>query len=257
MNQHLRLPAPLGPAALFVLLLLFAAQACEFTTAHIERAVMARAVTEESEPIEETDSFHGSESVMHCSVLMANTPEGTPVKAVWYSPGEGKKVVLDSTEITMEKDGWIDFSLTLSQNNLPYGAYAVDLYVGNTFAQTVPFTIEPMYPDSHIQEAVIARAVSETYFPTDKTLVFDEGSTVVYAPVYVAGQPAGTVFAAQWYVHDEAGDRMLIDTAEVPFDEEGWIRFLLSFPNGLSAGKYSVDLLVDNTVEHTLEFRAE
>jgi len=65
------------------------------------------------------------------------------------------------------------------------------------------------------------------------------------------------VFAAQWYRHDDAGDRSLISAADLSFDEEGWIAFSLSVPDGLAAGRYSVDLLVDDEVEHTLEFRTE
>ncbi|PLX23567.1 MAG: hypothetical protein C0600_14530 [Ignavibacteria bacterium] len=232
--------------------------ACEFTTANIERATMSRSVSEESEPIEETSSFYASESTIHCSVLMANTPEGTEVKAIWYPVLEDEeKVILDSSIVTMESSGWIDFYLQLTQSNLPYGEYAVDLYVENTYEQTVPFVIEPMYPDSYIKEAVIARSINENFFPTEVTWVFDEGLANIYAPIYVSGQPEGTAFGAIWYQHDAAGDRQVIDAAEIGFDAEGWIGFSLNLPNGLPAGKYSADILLNGEVEHTLEFRAE
>lgn len=251
------LPLLIRNAAILLPILLLMLQACEFTTANIERAVMARSVNDKSEPLEETSTFHGSESLLHCSVLMANTPEGTPVKAVWYQELEGEKIILDSSRITMEGDGWIDFTLTLSNSMLPYGEYAVGLHIGDAFAQTVPFTIEPMYPDSPVKEAVVARVISDSFFPTEPTWVFEAGSSTIYAPVYVAGQEAGTVFAAKWYAHDAAGDRSEIDTAALPFDDEGWIGFQLNLPDGLSPGRYSVDILVNDQVEHTLEFRAE
>lgn len=254
------LPLRIRSIAVLLPVLLLFLQACEFTTANIERAVMARSVNDKSEPLEETSRFHGSESLLHCSVLMANTPEDTPVKAVWYKKVEedgAKKVILDSSRITMDGDGWIDFTLELSNSMLPYDDYAVDLYIGSTYAQTVPFTIEPMYPDSPVREAVVARAISETYFPTEPAWVFEAGTQTVYAPVYVAGQEAGTVFAAKWYAHDATGDRSVIDTIELQFDEDGWIGFQLNLPEGLSPGRYSVDILADGQVEHTLEFRAE
>lgn len=232
--------------------------ACEFTTANIERATMSRSVSEDAEPIEETSSFYASESIIHCSVLMANTPEGTEVKAIWYPVLEDEeKVIIDSSIVTMESSGWIDFYLQLTQSNLPYGEYAVDLYVQNSFKQTVPFVIEPMYPDSYIKEAVIARNINENYFPTEVTWVFDEGLANIYAPVYVSGQPAGSMFGSIWYQHDAAGDRQMIDNTDIAFDEEGWIGFSLNLPNGLPAGKYSVDILFNGEIEHTLEFRAE
>jgi hypothetical protein len=253
MNLHSRLlilPVLLCSVALW--------QACEFTTANIERVTMARSVDESSEPIEETSGFYASESTIHCSVLMANTPSGTNVKAMWYPvTDEEERYILDSTTVTLEGSGWIDFYLQMSKSNLPYGEYAVDLFVEGKFKQTVPFVVEPMYPDSYIKEAVMARTINDNYFPTEVTWVFDEGLANIFAPVYVAGQPAGTVFGSIWYAHDESGDRQIISSKELNFDEEGWIGFSLNIPNGLPAGKYSVDILLDGNVEHTLEFRAE
>jgi hypothetical protein len=233
-------------------------QACEFTTANIERAVMARSVDENSVPLEETASFNASESVLHCSVKMANTPSGTLVKAKWfYTPDEEERQLLDSTEITMETSAWIDFTLTLSETNLPYGSYVVELYVNNEYKQNVDFEIEPMYANGYVKEAVMAKSLNANYFPTEVTWVFDEGLAYVYAPIYVSGQPAGTVFGAAWYQHDESGNREAVSSADLAYDEQGWIGFSLNLPKGLPAGKYSVDILVNGEVEHTLEFRAE
>ncbi len=233
-------------------------QSCSFTTANIERAVMARSVDENSTPVEETASFNASESLLHCSVKMANTPTGTRVKAIWYyAPEDDDRQLLDSTEISMESSAWIDFTLSLTETNLPYGPYVVDLYVDDEYRQSVPFSVEPMYPESWVKEAVMARSINENYFPTDVTWVFDEGLENIYAPIYVGGQPAGTVFSANWYVHDASGNRELISSAELAFDEEGWIGFSLNLASGLPAGKYSADILVNGEVSNTLEFRAE
>ncbi|MDT8324058.1 MAG: hypothetical protein RRA94_08110 [Bacteroidota bacterium] len=250
---------PFSPTLCITLLLIAAfTQACNFTTANIERAVMARSVDENSAPVEETASFNASESLLHCAVKMENTPSGTRVKAIWYyMPEDEERQVLDSTEITIESGAWIDFTLRLAEINLPYGSYVVDLYVDDEYRQNVPFTIEPMYPDSWVKEAVMAKSVSADYFPTEVTWVFEEGSDNIYAPIYAAGQPEGSVFAAVWYVHDASGNREEISSYELSYDEEGWIGFSLSLPNGLPAGKYSVDILVNDEVQNTLEFRAE
>jgi hypothetical protein len=250
---------PLSPALGMAILLSFAAfQACSFTTANIERAVMARSVDENYVPVEETASFTAAESLLHCAVKMANAPSGTRVKAIWYyTPGEEERQVLDSTEITIESGAWIDFTLRLSEINLSYGSYVVDLYVDDEYRQNVPFIVEPMYPDSWVKEAVMAREVSVNYFPTEVTWVFEEGSTNIYAPVYVADQPEGSIFASVWYAHDAGGDRREISSYELHYDDEGWIGFSLSLPKGLASGKYSVDILADGEVTNTLEFRAE
>ncbi len=241
-----------------VLLLFFVVQACTFTTANIEKAVLSHAIDPESkEPLNETTSFHGSDAVMHCAVLMANTPSGTVVKARWYAVLDDTQQVLDTTEITLENSGWIDFNLSLTQNSLPYGDYAVDLFIDGEAARTVPFKIEPAFPDGVIKEAVIAREISDSYFPTEPTTTFPAGVAYVYAPIYVSGQPEGTVFGASWYQHTSEGDRAQITSFEIDFDQEGWIGFSLNLPQGIPAGSYSVDLLVDGEVAHTLEFTAE
>lgn len=242
---------------LLALVLLFALQACSFTTAHIEKAVLARSVNEQThEPLDETESFHGSDAILHCAVKMANTPSGTKVSAHWFAEVDGARQVIDSTDIELEQSGWVDFNLTLSQNNLPYGAYGVELFIDGKAVQTVPFTIVPEFPDGVIKEAVTAAALSDSYFPVQPAATFTAGIAYVYAPIYVSGHPEGTEFAANWYQHLGDGQRAPISGYDLTYDREGWIGFSLNLPQGIPAGKYSVDLLVDGTVEHTLEFSA-
>lgn len=248
----------LFPIALSALALLLVVQSCSFTTAHIERAVFSRQVNPETkEPLDETTSYHGSDAILHCSVLMANAPTGTMVKAKWYQKVDGKQEVLDTTEIKLESSVWIDFNLSLTQNNLPYGEYAVDLFIDGKFQQTVPFTIEPAFPDGVIKEAVVARTLSESFFPTEAASTLPSGIAYVYAPVYISGQDEGMIFGANWYQHVGDGDRALISAFETAYDQEGWIGFSLNVPKGLPIGNYSVDLTVDGEVAHTLEFTTE
>ncbi|MDX9757571.1 MAG: hypothetical protein RBU27_00265 [Bacteroidota bacterium] len=240
------------------LVLLAALQACSFTTAHIETAVLARAVDEQThEPLDETTNFHGSDAVLHCAVKMANTPSGTKVTAHWFAEADGARQALDSTDIELEQSGWVDFTLTLSQEHLPYGAYGVDLFIDGKPARTVPFTIAPEFPDGVIKEAVTASALSAIQFPVQPTKTFAKGTAEVFAPIYVSGHPEGTVFAARWYRHVDDGQRAQISSYELTTGREGWIGFSLNLPQGIPAGAYSVDVLVDGTVEHTLEFSAQ
>ncbi len=78
--------------SLTALALLLVVQSCSFTTANIERAVFSRQINPETrEPLDETTSYHGSDALLHCSVLMANSPTGTVVKAKWYAKIEEKR----------------------------------------------------------------------------------------------------------------------------------------------------------------------
>ncbi|HOJ05495.1 MAG TPA: hypothetical protein PK916_15965 [Bacteroidota bacterium] len=229
--------------------------ACSFTTANIKKAVMAREINEDKSPAMEVTSFHGYESMLHCCVEMANVPSGTKVKAIWRS-NEGA-VVIDSTEIELESDSWIDFSLTLSEQALPYGAYTVDLFINGKKDRSVPFTVVPKFEEGIIKEAVTSKAISESYFPQQPTAVFPTNTAVVYAPIYVQDAPQGSKFSAYWYQHDTSGGRAPITSADIEFADSGWIGFSMTLNNGLPAGKYSVDILLNGAVEQTLEFSAK
>ncbi|MCZ7558141.1 MAG: hypothetical protein M5R41_17195 [Bacteroidia bacterium] len=231
--------------------------ACQFSTANIDRAVMARSVDKDNAPIEETTTFHKYENLLHCCVEMANTPEGTKVKAVWrFDEGE-ERGVIDSTEVDVNSSIWVDFTLALSESGLPYAKYAVDLYINGEIKQSVPFTVEPMFSESVIKEAVLATEINDNYYPVTVVESFPTNIARLFAPVFVEGQPAGSVFTAIWYQHDKSGGRMLISEYGLPFDSPGWIGFSLSLNDGLPPGKYSVDILHNGTVEHTLEFTAQ
>jgi hypothetical protein len=244
--------------ALLVLTLgLVSLTACQFTTANIERAVMARAVNEDNSPAEETASFHKYENLLHCCVEMANTPAGTKVKAVWRFDDGDEREIIDSTEVDVDASVWVDFTLALSESGLPYAKYAVDLYINGEFQQTVPFTIAPMFSESVIKEAVLATEINDSYYPVTVVETFPTNIARLFAPVFVEGQPVGSVFSAIWYQHDERDGRLLISEYSIPFDSPGWIGFSLSLNNGLPQGKYSVDILHNGTVEHTLEFTAQ
>ncbi len=246
------LPALVLTATVFVFI------ACQFTTANIDRAVMARSVNEDNSPNGETSVYNMHESLLHCCVSMANTPEGTKVKSIWrFDEGETERSVIDSTEIDVATSGWVDFTLALTEMGLPYSRYSVDLYINGKYARSVGFSVEPMFNESVVKEAVLATAVNENSFPAEVVTAFQAGIKKIFAPIYVQGQPAGSVFSSAWYQHDAAGARALITDADIAFEESGWIGFSLTLDAGLPAGKYSVDILHNGAVEQTLEFSAQ
>ncbi len=234
-----------------------ALSACQFTTANIDRAVMARAINDDKSPANETKEYYKHESLLHCCVQMANTPEGTKVKAVWRFDEAEERSIIDSTEIQVDESAWVDFSLTLSESGLPYGKYVVDLYINGKFEQSVPFSVVPMFTESVVKEAVLATELNDSYYPVQVVKSFPSNIARIFAPVFVEGQPAGSVFGSAWYQHDEAGGRVLITSADLPFDQAGWIGFSMTLNEGLPPGKYSVDILLNGTVEQTLEFKAQ
>ncbi|MBN1429653.1 MAG: hypothetical protein JXB07_14885 [Anaerolineae bacterium] len=109
-----------------------------FSTARIDSAVMAS----DEAGTQETTVFT-PDQIMYCIVTLANAPEDTTVKAVWTAidvEGEDPDLKIDETEMTIESENVITFSLT--NNGLwPSGKYKVDLYLNDALDRTLAFEV--------------------------------------------------------------------------------------------------------------------
>jgi hypothetical protein len=121
----------------------------------------------------------------------------------------------------------------------------------------VPFTVEPRFEESVVREAVLSTALNDSYYPLNVAYNFPTETDVIYAPIFVEGQAPGSIFSAFWYQHDADGARILITSADIQFDDDGWIGFSMTLNDGLPAGQYSVDIVHNGTVEHTIEFSGQ
>ena len=124
---------------LVVPLLLLAA--CEFSasTANIGSAVLARdeAGTEPTTAFSPTDTFY-------LLVELANAPDDTTVRAVWYAVDVGDvapaNTLIDEATLT-SGSGTLTFDL-VSDTQWPPGTYRVELYLNDELSQTLEFSVE-------------------------------------------------------------------------------------------------------------------
>lgn len=231
---------------------------CSFTTAHFEEATMATSVDKDTKPVGRTTTFFRHIPKLHCSTLVANAPKDTKVKAVWlYKPAGAEVQRIDSAEMTIESGRWIDFSFTPSGAGLPYGNFAVDLFIDGVFKQTVPFTVKRMFEQGFIRETTVAASVNEKYSPTELATSFKTSTAVIYAPVYVEDAPAGSVVTAHWYGKNELGNDETIVSTDYPCEGSGWIGFSIKPNNALPAGKYFVDIIANGQVHNTMQFELQ
>lgn len=119
--------------------LLLASLACGFSvsTANIKDAYMAR----DGDGNEKTTTFAQDEK-FYCIVELANAPDDTVVKAVWYAveaEGTEPNLKIDEASLTTG-DGTLTFDLT---NDMlwPLGKYKVELYINDELAKTVEFEV--------------------------------------------------------------------------------------------------------------------
>lgn len=128
------------PVLFAILALVLSSLACEFnaSTANIPDAYMAR----DNQGAEPTTVFAQNE-IFYCIVQLANAPDDTTVKVVWYAVNAQDtepNLLIDQVEIT-SSDGIIPFNLT--NNGLwPLGTYKVEIYLNGTLDRTLNFEVQ-------------------------------------------------------------------------------------------------------------------
>jgi hypothetical protein len=126
--------------SLALLSLLVVSLACGFSasTANIKDAYLSL----DNEGAEKTTVFT-QQDVFYCIVTLANAPDDTTVKAVWYAveaQDTAPNFKIDEASIT-HGDGALTFDLT--NNGLwPTGKYKVELYLNDKLDQTLEFQVQ-------------------------------------------------------------------------------------------------------------------
>lgn len=120
--------------------LLLASIACGFSasTANFKDTFLTRN-PESNEP---TTVFAQNE-VFYAIVDLANAPDDTVVRTVWYvveAEGIEGEFLIDETEVTTG-DGRITFDLT-PEAQWPVGSYKVELYLNDELEETLEFQVQ-------------------------------------------------------------------------------------------------------------------
>lgn len=122
-----------------VLAVVLSTLACEFSasTARISDAFMAR----DDQGANRTTVFAQNE-IFYCIVQLANAPDDTTVKVVWYAVNvqdTEPNLLIDQVETT-GSDGIIPFNLT--NNDLwPLGTYKAEVYLNGALERSLDFEV--------------------------------------------------------------------------------------------------------------------
>ncbi len=123
-----------------ILALVLTTLACEFnaSTANISDAFMAR----DDQGADKTTVF-AQDNIFYCIIQLANAPDDTVVKVVWYAVNAQDtepNTLIDQTEIT-SGDAVIPFSLT-NNGIWPLGTYKAEIYLNSTLDRTLNFEVQ-------------------------------------------------------------------------------------------------------------------
>lgn len=126
---------------LAVLVLVLAGVACDFSasTANIRDAYMAR----DNAGVERTTVF-AADDVFYCIVEVANAPDDTMVKVVWYAvdvENTEPNLLIDEFEITTS-DAVLPFNLVNNNGLWPVGSYKAEIYLNGTLDRALDFQVQ-------------------------------------------------------------------------------------------------------------------
>jgi hypothetical protein len=117
-----------------------AALACggSLTTANIKDAYMSTDVDGTNKT-----TAYAPDAIFYAQVDLANAPDDTKLKAVWFAvkaEGVEANYQIEETEFT-SGDGLVHFQLS-KDSAWPAGQYKVDLYMNDTLAKTLTFDVQ-------------------------------------------------------------------------------------------------------------------
>jgi hypothetical protein len=118
------------------------AMACGFnvSTANFANAFMS-ADSDGNQPT----TVYGQEDVFYAIVDLANAPDDTVVRAVWFAvdaEGEEPNTQIDDVSVT-SGDARLTFDLTNATGMIwPTGTYRVDLYLNDELKTTLNFSVQ-------------------------------------------------------------------------------------------------------------------
>jgi hypothetical protein len=123
-----------------MMVLAAAALACggSFTTANIPDAYMST----DSDGANRTSGY-SQDAIFYAQVDLANAPDDTKLKAVWFAvnaEGVEANFQIEETEFT-SSDGLIHFELS-NDSLWPVGQYKVDIYLNDTLTKTLTFDVQ-------------------------------------------------------------------------------------------------------------------
>ena len=110
---------------------------------HLTRAELGTGYTPTYDITGPTDTFPGNVANIICVWRVVGVASDVPIRAVWIAEDIGSAAPPNSKIMDKSIAGYDsgEFSLTPSSNGLPPGKYRVEIYIGETLAKSLSFTV--------------------------------------------------------------------------------------------------------------------
>ncbi len=109
---------------------------------YIATAVLATAVDEYNRPSRPVQFFTPDTPVLHCATQVVLPQDGKAnINAQWYQLLDDKVLLISESPVEMDHAGWIDFTLTPSEEGLPKGMYRIVILVDGKPVKSGDFAV--------------------------------------------------------------------------------------------------------------------
>ena len=122
-----------------VLMLVFASLACDASVS--SAAITSATLTSDSAGATATTSYTPDQT-FYCAVVLANAPDTTKVKAVWYTVDDAGAATQIADKEIVGGASPIIFNAANSAGPWPAGKYRVEVYLNDKLDKTLDFTVQ-------------------------------------------------------------------------------------------------------------------
>jgi hypothetical protein len=110
-------------------------------------ATLARDVTADARPVDETDVFSPTQDVIYLIFEVTGAREGAELRSVWYVVDVGtssppNSFISEAAVTLAEGTTGGNFNLRRGPNQWPVGDYRVELYLDGELVRAVPFSVQ-------------------------------------------------------------------------------------------------------------------
>ncbi len=116
----------------------------EANTASLRDLQVASAVDEETyEPTTVTDTFNTKSPIVYMTGTVDNVTPGQVIRAEWFYSEEDGDTFMDEASVELvDEISAILFSYDKPEDGWPTGEYMIDIYIDDSYMETLDFTVE-------------------------------------------------------------------------------------------------------------------
>lgn len=100
------------------------------STANVKEVYPCKSIDEDGKPVDETDVFSTSDTIMYVSALTANIPDETIVRIVWKYNDGNEEYLIDELELALDESRYIETHLDAT-DGFPVGIYTAEFYIND------------------------------------------------------------------------------------------------------------------------------